>query len=338
MNMDKYLDVINACRFCFMCRHLATLAAVTGKEADTTRGHALIADRIRMDKAELANTDYIRTIFQADLSGACRKHCVSSYDEIGLKLALRQDIVEAGLAPAAVSALAKEFTDVQFKVSGNGDMLYYPHPCIEAHQPEIAKAFLSVVPNVKVIDGGDCGKVLKLLGFAKESQAVAARFQAAVKASGCKTVVVSNPAAYDFLKSDGAMDGITVLPSSEVLLNSNLGSAAKLGKLTFINSDFLRNYQDCKAPMDLLAKLGCEVDRFGTNCEDSYACGEGSMPGIRLFPELTRKMVAHVADMAKRFKVETIVTPSPFVKHALTTYAPELKVLAIEEVAAAAKR
>lgn len=337
MNMEKYLDVINACRFCFMCRHLATLAAATGKEADTPRGHALIADRIRMDKAALTNPDYIRTFYQADLSGACRKHCVSSYDEVGLKLALRQDIVEAGLAPAAVSELAKEFMDVQFKVSGDGDMLYYPHPCIETHQPEIAKAFLSVVPNVKVIEGGDCGKVLKILGFVKESQAVATRFQAAVKASGCKTIVVSNPAAYDFLKTDGAMDGITVLHSSEVLLKAQLGSAAKLGKLTFINSDFLRNYQDCNAPMELLTKLGCEVERFGANCEDSYACGEGSMPGIRLFPELTRKMVEHVAGIAKRFEVETIVTPSPFTKHALTTYAPELKVLAIEEVAAAAK-
>jgi len=61
------------------------------------------------------------------------------------------------------------------------------------------------------------------------------------------------------------------------------------------------------------------------------------MPGIRLFPELTRKMVAHVAGIAKRFEIQTIVTPSPFTKHALTTYAPELKVLAIEEVAAAAK-
>jgi Fe-S oxidoreductase len=337
MNMNNYLNVIDACRFCFMCRHLATLATVTGREADIPRGHALIADRIRMDNSELSNQDYIRSIYQAELSGACRKHCVSSYDEIGLKLALRQDIVAAGLVPAAVKELAQEFVDVQFTVSGSGDVLYYPHPCIEAHQPEIAEAFLAMVPNVKIIEGGDCGKVLKILGFVKESQAVAARFQAAVQASACKTVVVSNPAAYDFLKSDAAMAGITVLHSSEFLLDRKLGSAAHLGKLSFINSDFLRNYQDCEAPRQLLDKLGCKVELFGTNCEDSYACGEGSMPGIRLFPNLTRKMVEHVAGLAKQYDVETIVTPAPFVKHALTTYAPGLKVLAIEEVAAAAK-
>ena len=111
MHIDTYLDVINACRFCFMCRHLATLGNVTCKEADTPRGRALILDKVRMDPGNLKNPDYIETIYQSPLSAACRTHCVSSYDEAGLQLAARRDIVEAGLAPERVVKLSEWATN-----------------------------------------------------------------------------------------------------------------------------------------------------------------------------------------------------------------------------------
>ena len=117
MNIDKYLDIISACRFCFMCRHLSANGLATGRECDTPRSHALIADLVRMDKANLANPDYIRTIYESDLSGANRRHCrgyhadTNCYDEIGLQLALRRDIVEAGLAPAEINAIAEQLKD-----------------------------------------------------------------------------------------------------------------------------------------------------------------------------------------------------------------------------------
>ena len=114
MNIDKYADVMASCRFCFMCRHLSATANVTFRECDTARGHALIADRVRMHPESLKDTDFIQAIYDSDLSGANRFHCDGyhagkGYDEIGLQLALRRDIVEAGqasrsaLSPAAGS-------------------------------------------------------------------------------------------------------------------------------------------------------------------------------------------------------------------------------------------
>ena len=35
MHIENYLNVIDACRFCFMCRHLDPVGNVTFREADT---------------------------------------------------------------------------------------------------------------------------------------------------------------------------------------------------------------------------------------------------------------------------------------------------------------
>lgn len=339
MNLEKYLDVVNACRFCFMCRHLATLAVVTAKEADTPRGHALIADRIRMNPAELANPDFIATLYQADLSGACRTHCVSSYDEVGLVLALRADIAAAGLAPQAVQDLTSEFLDVKFTVDpGESNLLYYPHPCVELHQPEIAAAFRSLAPTARVVSGGDCGNVLRLLGFTEASVAVAARFRAALARAGAKTLVVSSPAAFDFLKNDAELTGIEVKLASEYLLEQALGTVDLPGKAAFLDSDFLRHYQTNDSPRRLLLQLGIAAEPFGTNREESYACGEGSMPLVRLYPGLVAKMADRVAELAERDGLDVLITPSPYTKYALKLFAPQLRVLTMEEIAAQAAK
>ena len=107
MNIDKFNDSIKACRFCFMCRHLSGVGNVTFREADTPRIRAAMLYGVTLDNSKLANADFIDTIYSSDLSAACRFHCVNSFDENGMVLAARRDIVEAGLAPADVLALAE---------------------------------------------------------------------------------------------------------------------------------------------------------------------------------------------------------------------------------------
>jgi len=315
MNIDKYLEVINACRFCFMCRHLATLGNVTSKEADTPRGRALIMDRIRMDKSNLADPDYINTIYEATLSAACRYHCVNHYDETGLLPAVRRDIVEAGLAPDKVKKLAEELAQVEFKVEGKGNVLYYLDP-----YSKNADAF----PQCKVISGGDTGKALDVLGFKVESEKVFAKFKSAVESSGCKTLVTSCPASYDMLKNK--LDNIKVMHSSEYFSDNEL---PKLNvKAYYLDSDYLKNYCGNPAtPRELLKKCGYELKPFGTNPEESYAAGEGAVIYDRLNPELAEKLCLRIAESAD----DLLITASPYTKYVLNKYAPQLNVISIEE-------
>lgn len=332
MNMDKHLDVINACRYCFMCRHLAPLALVTGKETDTPRGRALIADQIRMNKENLKNQDYVQALYQADLSGACRTHCVSSYDEVGLVLELRKDIVDAGVQPQAVKDFAQQFINPSFTITGEGDVLYFNHPCIKVHAPEMKAAFDKLAPKHKTIEGNDCGTALQILGYQKQADEAAEKFVKAVKESGCKTLVVPQPAAFHFIKSKNLLPDVKVLNTAEFLLTLDIPK--KSGTLWPIDSDFLKNYQKNNAPRKLLEKLGYKLKEFGITHEESYTCGEGSMTMVFLYPENVAKLVERVREFAERYEAGTLVVASPYTKLALRTYAPELDVISVEEAAA----
>lgn len=338
MNIDKYLDVIKACRFCFMCRHLAAVGNVTFKEADTPRGRALLMDKVRMNVENLKNPDYIKTIYDAELSASCRYHCVNHYDETGLLLAARQDIVENGSAPENAKCLAGELKKADFKVDGKGDVLYYIDDYTKNHQPEIAGAFMKLAGNCKTISGGDCGKALKVSGFIKDAVKVAEKFKKAVKESGCSTIVTSCPASYDALKNDFPINGIKVLHSSEYLLKLGVSKSSKSIKAYYLDSDYLKNYNDnLKAPRELLKAAGYEITMFGTNPEESYSAGEGAVVYDRIASELMKKLSGRIYELTDNQEKDLLITASPFTKFALKKFNAKINVISIEEAVLEAK-
>ncbi len=336
MNIDKYLEDINSCRFCFMCRHLCAVAQATGSEADTPRGCALVADSIRMDKKALNNPDFIETIFHADLSGACRKNCNGQYDpdkrlvdEVGIKLALRRDIVAAGKAPANVAKFAAELQKMPIKTAGKGAVLYYEQTFVAKDAPEVVKAFRKAVKDAATITGPD-GMALHVLGYEKESEKQRKAFLDALKKTGAKTLVVSTPAAYWWLKD--AVKGLKVVLSSEYLLGLN-PKKGKAVKAAFIESDYLNKYPEARsdAPRKLFAALGYKLEDFGTTEEESYTCGEGALVTGVLYPKLAEKMAARVQHLVEKFGVKTIAVASPYTKTVLAKCLKGVKVVTPEE-------
>ena len=317
MHIDNYNDTINACRFCFMCRHLSAVGNVTFRESDTPRGRALLTGKMLQDMKDF-HPDYIDTFYRAELSAANRFHCVSHYDEAGLIMAARRDIVAAGLAPEKVKNLAAELMEAEFTVEGSGSTLYYVGLySSKADAPE----------GCKIISGGDTGKALEVLGFVKEAEAIWAKFQAAVKASGCQTIVTSCPASYDMMKKH--LDGVKVLHSSEFIAGKP-GS----GSVYYLDSDYLKNYNDnMNAPRDLLQKLGYELKPFGTNIEESYSAGEGAVVYDKLNPELAAKLCDRIAGLVDNPAGDVLVTASPYTRFVLNKYAPQIKVLLLDDVA-----
>jgi len=316
MHIEKHLDVINACRFCFMCRHLDPVGNVTFREADTPRGRALICDRVRMDAANLSNADFIDTLYRSALSAANRFHCVSSYDETGLVLAARRDIVEAGLAPAAVTALAKTLEKAAFSVKGKGRALYF------GPTPELYKGCATLA-------GGDPGKALAVLGFEAASKKVFARFKKAVAASGCKTLVVAEPSAFEFLH--GNVPGVKVVHCAEYLINQGVKKAGAR-KAVYLESDFLKNYcGNYATPRDLLAQAGYKLMLFGTNDEESYSVGEGAVVFDTLYPELSERLCRRVYGLAEGIGKTLFITASATVRDTLKKYNPKFPIATLEE-------
>jgi len=316
MTIENCQDVINACRFCFMCRHLDPVGNVTFRESDTPRGRALIIDRIRMNRECMKDPDFIDALYRSALSAANRYHCVSHYDETGLVLAARREIVEAGLAPEKVSVLAKALGKADFTVKGKGDVLYYG-------------TFPALYPACKILSGKDPGKALEVLGFIKESKKVFAAFKKAVAGSKCKTLVVAEPSAFDFLKDKLA--GIKVVHSTDYLLAMPI-KAGRARKAIYLDSDFLKNYDgNPSAPRELLKRCGYDLQPFGTNGEESYAVGEGAVVYDDLNPALCEKLCNRVFSLAGDPKKNLFITSSLYVRDTLKKYRSTIEIVSIEE-------
>lgn len=357
MNIDTHLDVINACRFCFMCRHLATTANVTFREADIPRGIALILDRVRMNPEALNNPDFIRTLYDSTLSAACRKHCVSHYDEAGLVLAARRDVVEQGLAPEAVQHLADALVaDFAPRLEGGGgNVLYLRISANEEDDAPVAKAFETIQRKAsgaapRVLVANDSGKAVSVLGFTEQAKAMAARLADCVRQSGCDTLVTSCPATFDALKNDYPAWGVqwgkevkiyhTSTWIAELLETQQLKPRATVEdglSYAYIDSDFLRNYNDISSiPRDVLRAFGYVLKPFGTNDEESFALGEGAVVFDRIRPGLT-SLLKQRLQMHMDCPEDVIITASPYTRRILaTTDATEqpIVVRSIEEVVA----
>lgn len=336
MYIDNFSEAITYCRFCFMCRHLSPIGNVTFTEADTPRVRASMIYGATMYPDEFTNPDLIRTMYRSDLSGCCRRNCVHHFDEVGLTLAYRADIVEMGAVPENIKAIAAELQACpDWQISGEGNVVYVADQY--SMESGAAAAFAKLASGYKTVSGGSCGKGLWVLGFRKEAKILAEKFVAVLNDAKAETVVVSHPGIYDLLVNTIPEMGITlnakVMHTSEYLADIKTKA---LGELYYLESDYLRNYNnDYPFPTNILTANGAVLKPFGTNDEESYSCAEGALVLDKIEIALVEKLAKYVEARADHPETDVIVTASPYTKVQLAKYT-SLRVKTIEEVLAEA--
>ena len=164
MHIDKYNEAIMNCRFCFMCRHLSAIGNVRFTEVDTPRIRAAMLYGLGTGTNSFDDEDFVDALYRQDLSACCVHHCVNHYDENGLALAARADVVEAGKAPEAVKKLAaKLISSSSWKAEGNGEIAWFLDNTTAADKAVVAatkKLFAAAKVSPKIITGGSIGKAL----------------------------------------------------------------------------------------------------------------------------------------------------------------------------------
>ena len=341
MHIDNYNEAIMNCRFCFMCRHLSAIGNVRFTEVDTPRVRAAMIYGLRTGTNSFDDEDFVEALYRQDLSACCVHHCVNHYDENGLALAARADVVEAGKAPEAVKKLAAKLIGSSvWKSEGKADVAWFLDETTAADKAVVAaakKLFAAAKVSPKVITGGSIGKALKVLGFLPEAKAAAEKFAAFLKTEGVKTLVVSNPAAFDALTKDYPEFGVKlpckVFCFSGFLNQAKVKFAKKAGEVYYLADDFMRNYDGCTCPETLLKTLKADNKPFGTNDEETYCCGEGAVVLDKLHPELVKALAEYVAARADDPKKDKVVVLSVYTKKALVKYG-KLNVVTMEELAA----
>ena len=342
MHIDKFEEAIMNCRFCFMCRHLSAIGNVRFTEVDTPRIRAAMLYGLRTGTNSFDDEDFVDALYRQDLSACCVHHCVNHYDENGLAIAARADVVEAGKAPEAVKKLASKYEkSAVWKAEGPASgVAWFLDDTTAADKALVAaakKLFAAAKTSPRIITGGCIGKALKVLGYLPDAKAVAEKFAAFLKAEGVKTLVVTHPAAGNALKQDYPGFGISLPCKVESLSAFVTGAKVKFrktaGEVYALADDFMRNYEGCKCMERMLAELKAVEKPFGTNDEESYCCGEGAVVLDKLHPELVKKLAEYVAARADDPKKDRIVVASPYTKNALVKYG-KLKAVTIFELAA----
>lgn len=339
MHIDKYEEALMNCRFCFMCRHLSTIGQARSTEVDTPRVRAAMLYGLRTGTNSFDDTDFVDALYRQELSACCTHHCVNHYDENGLALAARADVVEAGKAPEKVRKLAKKYAKCAFTAKGDGELAYFLDATTAADKDVVAavkKLFAAAKAKPVVIEGGSIGKALKVLGYLDDAKVAAESFAAFLAEKGVKTLVVSNPAAFDALTKDYPAFGVKlpckVLCISSYLLQAKVAFKKAAGEVYYLADDFMRNYDGCECPEKLLKALKATNRPFGTNDEESYCCGEGAVVFDELNPELAKTLAEYVADRADNPKTDKIVVLSAYTKKMLKKYG-KLNVSTMEELA-----
>ena len=101
---QKSKEIIDACRFCWMCRHICPVGNATGQERNTARARALSLSMVERDGLDFSE-DIIDNVYECMLCGACTKECVTGFDPVKATKDVRLYAALEGKLPEYISKI-----------------------------------------------------------------------------------------------------------------------------------------------------------------------------------------------------------------------------------------
>ena len=101
---QKSMELIDSCRFCWMCHHVCPVGNATGPERNTARGRALGLSMVMRDAIEYSE-DIINNVYECTLCGGCMTDCVTGWDPVMFTKEARQGAALDGKLPEYVNKM-----------------------------------------------------------------------------------------------------------------------------------------------------------------------------------------------------------------------------------------
>lgn len=368
MGTNKFQETIKACSSCLMCRHACTVGNVTMRDTNLPRGKALLLLAIQkgfQDWDERA----VEVVYQCTNCHLCREWCPPGWDIAPLMLAARAEVVEAGLTPAAALQIRQNYegygnpygeaqTQIEDLIKGlskseAAEVLYFAGSSVSFRRPEIAMAAISIFEQcgtafTMLEDEPDCGEMLYVLGFQSEAKKSALRTLNAIRTSGARVVVSSDPTCIETFRHGYREWGVEVpedlqfLHMSEFLSNAIASGTLKLagvvdGVVTYHDPCSLgREMKVFEAPREVLAAIpGLHLREMRLNREHSPCCGNGGgVPAT--FPEIASGAGANAGALILETGADILVTSCPSCQQSLRQHVPGMEVLDLTVIVARA--
>lgn len=345
MFSEKAKDIMDACRFCWMCRHTCPVAAVTGNEANTPRARGLV---LSMDSRGIPFSEHdVDQVFQCVLCSACTNNCVTGYDPTVYTREARSIAVAQGFLPSWMEEIVDAALDGELKfvdepedadyqavkkqLPSSGDYLLY-RGGFTASATSLLHVLLNAKVDVRILEdelptGAHLGD---LIGYVADVQAVAEAWIAQMTESGAKTVIVLNPTDAAFILQQMGEWGLTMpftvvsatMFVAQLLEKGTLQVKPKAREVTFHDSSRqTRILDDVTTPRTIIQKSGATLKE--TFLHGKLATSSGSNIVKMLYPSIAEKLVRARWEEIVRTGVSSVVVGSPESMALLASDVPE---------------
>jgi Fe-S oxidoreductase len=198
------LNVIEGCRFCWMCRHVCPVGHVTQRETLTPHGWALTIASVQRGLLQW-NADTVEALYACADCGLCRTHCVTDQPLPEAIVAARAAVVASGLAPQAVYNIrttleqrGSAYGPVEADGAARGPIGLYVNDAIAAcgsGAVTAARRLLAAagIDTVPVAVGRSNGLVASALGLLDTAARLGRAVLKAVETAGCRELMVFSP-------------------------------------------------------------------------------------------------------------------------------------------------
>jgi Fe-S oxidoreductase len=208
MPIENVIDTIENCRYCLMCRHLASVEYVTHKETLSPHGWALVIASVNRGLLEW-DQDTVDVIYSAPDHGNSRAHCVTQQRLPAAIAATRAEIVSQQLAPSVVYEIdedLREFGTAFAKrkpgvVRGEGEVALFVGDEAQYLWPKTLTAASDMLVSlgihpVMIGVGRNNGYLASSLGLPDTARQLAEATLEELRASGAKRMLVLSPGDY----------------------------------------------------------------------------------------------------------------------------------------------
>ena len=349
----KSKEHLDACRFCWMCRHICPIGNATGQERNTARARALGLSLVAREAVEYSD-DIINNVYECALCGACVKECVTGWDPVAFTKEARLGAALDGKLPEYVlkmvkaaletgnvygGKLGKELADAIRGLKAS-DTLFFLGADARYKTPKNAVEAIGLLEKLGVSfavleNEPDSGYGMDfLVGATAETKAIAEKCAAAL--NGYAKVICYDPADAKMFRREYKEWGIEVIPEiltfTEYLAIIIKDKKVKKSDLVFTPQDsaiLARDLEETEPIRKILEKIGT-VSEMLLNRRDTMLAGNLIMN--EYMPAVMERVADDRWTNAKHVSAKNLVTESPAEYALLAKTKPDwMNLLTIEE-------
>ena len=328
----KSKEHLDACRFCWMCRHICPIGNATGLERNTARARALGLSLVARDTLDYSE-DIINNVYECALCGACVKECVTGWDPVMFTKEARLGAALDGKLPPYIMKMidnmaksgniygakpGKALSD-KIKTLKDSDTLLFLGADARYKAPKCAVGAIELLQKLKVgftvlANEPDSGYGMDfLVSAAAETKAVAEKCAKAL--SSYKTVICYDPQDAKIMKREYKEWGINVkaniITFTEFLAKTLKKQKIKKSKFVFTPQDspvLARDLEETEPVREILSKTGT-VSEMLLNRKDTMLAGNLIMN--EYMPDVMKRVAEDRWINAKNMDTKILVTESP---------------------------